>query len=151
MSEATADSSTACKWSNYFNKKAWIKSASTKWPSYIYDPNSLPNYITHELRQKAVNLINKKLFIKYFGMPEQSAYGYVAFKDVTLYTDDDDSLYNQKLPKSCTQQFKEGLLMMRQSSGWDTFETSNDQVSICLNFVLHQISILFIKIHGMTR
>lgn len=130
MSEDIKNLPQDSKWSNYFNKKAWIKYGTTKWPGYIYDPKSLPNHIMHSLRQKAVSLIDKKLFIKYFGMPEQAAYGFIGLKDITLYKGDDDPLYDQKQPRKYIKQYEDGIVMMRQSSGWDPVDIIIDD-NVC--------------------
>lgn len=102
------------KWNQLYGQKVWSKCSDHWWPSLVYDPETLTK-VNKKLKEKSISLVGTKHTIRYFGMTESTAYGFIPLKDLRPYDGDDDLFYQQDANKIShnRKEFLEGLKLMQ--------------------------------------
>lgn len=101
-------------WESLYGKKVWAKWKSNFWPCLCYDPSKL-GHVKNALLQRSISAVGRRYTVRYLGMEEESAYGFIPKNDIRPYHGPDDPLLNQspECMKKYAKAMEQGIALMR--------------------------------------
>lgn len=115
MATESSTNATSSSWEYLYGQKVWAKWKKFYWPCLCYDPSQLGN-VDEKLLQRSVNSVGRRYTLRYLGMSEIAAYGFISKNDVKIYEGLEDTLLNQDpsmVNKKYSKSMEEGLKLMR--------------------------------------
>jgi len=124
------DPSESESWESLYGRKVWAKYKTSFWPCLCYDPSKLlVSSVNNNLLQRSISSIGRRYTVRYFGMSEEAAYGFIPKNDIKLYQGLEDPLLNQnpKVMKRYANAMEEGLALMQldESGSYEFHVTRN--------------------------
>lgn len=107
---------TNVEWESLYNRKVWVRSKTPSiiyWPAIVCDLAKLnETSVNSTTILSGVEYYGKRYLVKYLGLPEHRAYGFVLKSQLYLYTGRSDAHLNQVVTK-CVEYFQAGLDLIR--------------------------------------
>ena len=115
-------------WESLYGQKVWAKWKNSFWPCLCLDPSRLGK-VHHKLLERSISSVGRRYTVRYLGMSEEAAYGFISKNDIKLYQGLQDPLLDQnsKVMKRYANAMEEGLALMQldESASYEFHEARN--------------------------